>query len=152
MNKGAGTVLEFSYTLCVVAAVYLGLLVSQPDTLLSSMRKEVERLYCKPNELGSRALAENWCFLDSEFNSKCACDDDFNVLPPAATSSTTHEDSLYCIQPDQEETMSVRDMLSDGILVLEIHEEEKSDEELAPTVRKRTQTLPSNASSQSSLM
>ena len=53
-------------SLHVVVAVHLGLLVSQPDTLLSNMRKEVERLYCKPNELGTRGLAENWCFLDSE--------------------------------------------------------------------------------------
>jgi len=46
--------------------------------------------------------------------------------------------------------LSVRDMLSDGILVLEIlDEEEKVDEEIAPIMRKRTQTLPSNPSSQS---
>ena len=64
-----------------------------------------------------------------------------------ASSSTTHADRLYCIQPDQEETLSVRDMLSDGILVLEILEEEKSnDEDLSPAIRKRTQTLPANSS------
>ena len=52
----------------VLAAVFLGLVVSQPDTLLSHMRKEVERLFCKPtNELSYRFLAENWCFLDSEY-------------------------------------------------------------------------------------
>ena len=80
----------------VVTAVTLGLIFSQPDTLLSNLRKEVE------------------------------------------------------IQPDQEEMLSVRDMLSDGILVLEIlDEEEKVDEEIAPIMRKRTQTLPSNPSSQS---
>ena len=44
--------------------------------------------------------------------------------------------------------MSVRDMLSDGILVLEIiKEEEKSEEELNPITRKRTHTMPSNTSS-----
>ena len=63
-----------------------------------------------------------------------------------ASSSTTHSDRLYCIQPDQEETLSVRDMLSDGILVLEILEEEKSNEDLSPATRQRTQTLPSNSS------
>lgn len=43
--------------------------------------------------------------------------------------------------------MSVRDMLSDGILVLEIIKEEKPDEEeLNPTTRKRTQTMPTNTS------
>lgn len=43
--------------------------------------------------------------------------------------------------------MSVRDMLSDGILVLEIIKEEKPDEEdLNPTMRKRTQTMPTNTS------
>ena len=53
----------------VVAAVFLGLIVSQPDTLLSHMRKEVECLFCKPtNELSSRFLAENWCFLNSEYS------------------------------------------------------------------------------------
>ena len=56
----------------VVAAVFLGLVVSQPDTLLSHMRKEVERLFCKPtNELSCRFLAENWCFLDSEYSILC---------------------------------------------------------------------------------
>ena len=63
-----------------------------------------------------------------------------------ASSSTTHSDRLYCIQPDQEDILSVRDMLSDGILVLEILEEEKSNEDLSPATRKRTQTLPSNSS------
>lgn len=66
-----------------------------------------------------------------------------------ASSSTTRSDRLYCIQPDQEETLRVKDMLSDGILVLEIIkavvEEEKPDEELlSPATRKRTHTLPSN--------
>ena len=69
-----------------------------------------------------------------------------------ASSSTTHSDRLYCIQPDQEDILSVRDMLSDGILVLEILKEEKStieeklEEDLSPAMRKRTQTLPSNSS------
>lgn len=139
---------DYMPTLSVVAAINLGFLVSQPDTMLSSMRKEVERLYCKPDELGSRPLAENWCFLDSKFKSVCKCD--FSLWYTVATSSTTHEDRLYCIQPDQEETMSVRDMLSDGILVLEIFKEEKPNEEdLAPTTRKRTQTLPTNTSNSS---
>lgn len=67
-----------------------------------------------------------------------------------ATSSTTHSDRLYRIQPDQEEMLSVRDMLSDGILVLEILDEEKVDDDnLALTVRKRTHTLPANSSLQS---
>ena len=69
-----------------------------------------------------------------------------------ASSSTTHSDRLYCIQPDQEDILSVRDMLSDGILVLEILKEEKLaieeklEEDLSPAMRKRTQTLPSNSS------
>lgn len=54
----------------IVAAIPLGLVVSQPDTLLSSMRKEIERLYCKQAEFGPRFLAENWCFLDSEYERK----------------------------------------------------------------------------------
>ena len=67
-----------------------------------------------------------------------------------ATSSTTHSNRLYRIQPDQEEMLTVRDMLSDGILVLETFDEEKvDDDDLAPTVRKRTQTLPTTPSLQS---
>lgn len=54
----------------VVTAVPLGLIVSQPDTLLSSLRKEVERLFCKTNDSGFQVLAEKWCFLDSEY--QCA--------------------------------------------------------------------------------
>lgn len=65
-----------------------------------------------------------------------------------ATSSTTHSDRLYCIQPDQEDILRVRDMLSDGILVLEIVEDKSNDiDDFAPSARKRTQTMPTNTSS-----
>jgi len=52
----------------VVTAVTLGLIFSQPDTLLSNLRKEVERMFCKASESGSQALAEKWFFLDSEYH------------------------------------------------------------------------------------
>ena len=69
----------------VFAAVPLGLVLSQPDTLLSSMRKEVERLYCKPqNEFNPRSLAESWCFLDSECKISCICDFIYSMQWPVA--------------------------------------------------------------------
>ena len=77
------------------------------------------------------------------------CIHNFTLLLLVASSSSTHSDRLYCIQPDQEEILRVRDMLSDGILVLEIIKEEKPiEEELEPIIRKRTHTLPTNSSTQ----
>ena len=63
---------------------------------------------------------------------------------PAATNSSTHSDKLYRIQQGQEEVLSVEDMLSDGVLVLEI----KKDmiEDLSPATRKHTQTMPAQKS------
>ena len=63
------------------------------------------------------------------------CVSDFIIKHAVASTSTTHADRLYCIQLDQEETLSVRDMLSNSILVLEILEEEKSNnDDLSPAL------------------
>ncbi|XP_065909172.1 diacylglycerol kinase zeta-like isoform X2 [Dysidea avara] len=103
------------------AAVPLGLVVSQPDTLLSALRGDIDKQFCKSSETDQK-LATDWCFLDM------------------ASSSSTHSDRLYRIQQGQEDVLSVKDMLSDGVLVLEIKKD--NIEDLSPATRKRTQTLP----------
>ena len=83
--------MKHCHVICyVVVAVFLGLVVSQPDTLLSHMRKEVERLFCKStNELSSRFLAENWCFLDSEYTMLFVSDFNcYNMQWPVAARHT----------------------------------------------------------------
>jgi len=73
-----------------------------------------------------------------------------------ASSSSTHSDRLYRIQQGQEDVLYVRDMLSDGVLVLEIKKDKieslleiKKDkiENLSPAARKRTHTLPAQTKS-----
>jgi len=62
-----------------------------------------------------------------------------------ASSSSTHSDRLYRIQQGQEDVLSLRDMLSDGVLVLEIKKDKIVN--LSPVARKRTQTLPTQTKS-----
>ena len=46
-------------------AVPLGLVVSQPDTLLSALRGDIDKQFCKSSETDQK-LATDWCFLDSK--------------------------------------------------------------------------------------
>ena len=62
-----------------------------------------------------------------------------------ASSSSTHSDRLYRIQQGQEDVLYVRDMLSDGVLVMEIKKDKI--ESLSPAARKRTHTLPTQTKS-----
>ena len=61
--------------LLTYTAVALGLVVTQPDTLLCALRRDIDKLFWKASSDVEQKLTANWCFLDSKFiaNKKPVC-------------------------------------------------------------------------------
>lgn len=83
-------------------AVGLGLVLTTPADTLKALRPQINR-FTKPKEFGkSPQLSKNWQYLD--------------------VASSGRLDRVFQILPEQEESITVGDMLSDGILLVEFEE------------------------------
>jgi diacylglycerol kinase (ATP) len=88
-------------------AKHLGLINLKASGTLSTVRKTISERFGKEPKL----LRNPWCFLDVAHHGK--------------------RDTLYRVELEEEENMSVADMSCDGILVLELPEDSSSEEDLA---------------------
>lgn len=82
------------------AAKPLGLVVATSEDTLKTIRPQIERYTQDDDDDGQRQLAKNWRFLDVATSGRMDC--------------------MFQVLPDQEDSISMGDILSDGLLVVEL--------------------------------
>ena len=125
-----------------ISAKPLGLVVATSEDTLKSIRPQVDQYTQDDDDDGQRQLAKSWRFLDGELGrserereregggeerrTKKKRDDIHAIfsrhlsLFPFAVATTGRVDRMFQVLPDQEDSISLGDILSDGLLVVEL--------------------------------